>query len=1144
VPGTIGVSGPSGPSGPTGTSGGSGKTSNVAGPTGNVGATGPTGSPGSAGVPGPLGTPNTPIATDLPAAADAVGCIVSILGIAGGTGPNGNPQPGDTITVHYAVNAGPAGPLGVGKGLPIPLKELDYGEIILSGPAEENIKYQSVIPLQTDLLAKSTDSNGTYFYTFSVPIPQVYATPPNVNVSFGLPAGSLAGTPLIPGTYTVGMWVAKSYNFGSQPFLDAGTGTFDFLLGSATQLNPRDVVDFFTCSHCHTNLEFHPVTVKGTTYTKRMNDAKYCNLCHVVGAQDANPNTPGELIQFGVMIMRMHNGQFLPSVSGISRDLNGNALFQQTQPLQFVDALGGVHDYSQFPSPVAGVDLTPTFPHVIGYSQNPLPPTAPTFLGMTVADPFITGPPLSPNTGLNPTANEQRAYTMKLTGLVQCIDCHGAAALPPFIPNVPSTDPGPSARDPTQGDVTFKPQLRYCAACHDDWIPTRPYIQNTVVGMPPTQDDTTCKLCHPPTGQGSITGSASMFQAHVHPLLNTPQLNNAPGGPPGATGGDGPENPGINITLAPPTFLNATTTDANGNAATLDPVAATAGSNAIAGDQVQITFTLTNNDGSNFDPRTGFNPTWGTTTPLTRLPVLVSGPTNNEHVLLPGPDPVPGLADTPGGEQPIPLGTTALARSILGQADAAAATANFGVVGAPLVQYKTFVPQSFTLVTLGTINTTPQTFNTPSPLWDNLGATTQVFDAAPPTGVTGTLAADTIPQSQFVLVNSGPSFTKGQFVCVENGAATVEYFKIVFVDTANGDTRLWFGNPIVNTHLSGAFVQVAAAPTSLTGATTPSVAITQASNGTPGVGTGTPASITVTGATAGHVILASFTTNFRIPAAYPSPLNGGDPTDRGLLGTSVGSWFGRPLVNGTYMIAMYGNTTVSHTRFRQPGDTRPADELNTYSDCSPPARQDFVVGPATVPSTPYGFISSGNNCQQCHIDLRFHGGLRRGFDTCIMCHGSIGFQDSPVYVTKQATATTPGVTPNFRVMLHKIHRGSSQYFASTYEVLSNSFGRPPGFVANQWPNVTFPAMPFGVKQCQKCHGATNRAWVMPSGRDYPGDPAGTARVWTYVCTSCHDAPSVTAHIAVMSPLTAGPELCPLCHTQGLAFGVDVVHKVR
>src|SRR5262249_54550631 len=147
-------------------------------------------------------------------------------------------------------------------------------------------------------------------------------------------------------------------------------------------------------------------------------------------------------------------------------------------------------------------------------------------------------------------------------------------------------------------------------------------------------------------------------------------------------------------------------------------------------------------------------------------------------------------------------------------------------------------------------------------------------------------------------------------------------------------------------------------------------------------------------------------------------------------------------------------------------------------------RVDFLVGSATAPE-PYALISSGRNCEACHQDIGFHGWGRRGFDACLICHGTAGSEDRPQYVAANAPATTGG-TINFRTMLHKIHMGESLDHADTYTVV--------GFGAAAWPNnftptayadVVFPALPGGVENCTKCHGASNTAWVQPSDRDHP-----------------------------------------------------------
>jgi OmcA/MtrC family decaheme c-type cytochrome len=171
-----------------------------------------------------------------------------------------------------------------------------------------------------------------------------------------------------------------------------------------------------------------------------------------------------------------------------------------------------------------------------------------------------------------------------------------------------------------------------------------------------------------------------------------------------------------------------------------------------------------------------------------------------------------------------------------------------------------------------------------------------------------------------------------------------------------------------------------------------------------------------------------------------------------------------------------------------------------------------------------------------------HGGGREGYNTCILCHGPAGGEDRPRYVAPNAP-DTPGVTIEFRQLLHKIHMGENLANAATYTVVGFGSGSyPNNYSLNTYSEVAFPAMPDGVKNCAKCHGVGNDTWKVPTDRDHPMQVLPT-RSWTVVCGSCHDSSAAQAHIqAQVSP--AGFESCAICHGPGEIEDVSLVHKVR
>jgi cytochrome c553 len=130
---------------------------------------------------------------------------------------------------------------------------------------------------------------------------------------------------------------------------------------------------------------------------------------------------------------------------------------------------------------------------------------------------------------------------------------------------------------------------------------------------------------------------------------------------------------------------------------------------------------------------------------------------------------------------------------------------------------------------------------------------------------------------------------------------------------------------------------------------------------------------------------------------------------------------------------------------------------------------------------------------------------------CIQCHGTAGAENTLIY-ENQTTGNPLGTSVEFRYLAHELHDGA------------------------------FPAMPGGVMDCAKCHGAENTAWVLPADREHPNQTVPT-RAWRAACSSCHDEPGQVAHIdANTSP--AGAESCAICHGEGDELNVRTVHTIR
>jgi hypothetical protein len=254
-----------------------------------------------------------------------------------------------------------------------------------------------------------------------------------------------------------------------------------------------------------------------------------------------------------------------------------------------------------------------------------------------------------------------------------------------------------------------------------------------------------------------------------------------------------------------------------------------------------------------------------------------------------------------------------------------------------------------------------------------------------------------------------------------------------------------------------------------------------------------------------------------IPATYLPPLN-----DSPSFGRDDGERTGDDLLDGTYTvgIGLAWDYTVSSQDFVDAGN----------------ATADFRLGGSAVLA--HREAVNQDSCNRCHVDLRYHGDLWHDVVTCLMCHTS-GAEDTN---DPAIAGGTPGVSIDFRVLIHKLHNG--RHLPSVLGVTTRPSGRrdytappTPYVVADPdgtlhdysttgfpvWPNRTIPlfkdlgwsslspaeqaaedTIRTGVADCEVCHGDPNP--------DCPGGPGGGPAQGGLAysepsirsCLSCHD----------------------------------------
>ena len=147
---------------------------------------------------------------------------------------------------------------------------------------------------------------------------------------------------------------------------------------------------------------------------------------------------------------------------------------------------------------------------------------------------------------------------------------------------------------------------------------------------------------------------------------------------------------------------------------------------------------------------------------------------------------------------------------------------------------------------------------------------------------------------------------------------------------------------------------------------------------------------------------------------------------------------------------------------------------------------EVIRGPRTVAANPlYTFVPNGGeptitrdiattaSCNGCHDQLAAHGGSRQEVGQCVLCH------------TSQLVDPESGNSPDFKVMIHKIHTGAA--------LPSVQAGTPYYIVGfrqsiNDYSHVTWPQ---DTRNCSTCHTGAD-------GDRYLTAPHAAA------CTACHD----------------------------------------
>jgi OmcA/MtrC family decaheme c-type cytochrome len=236
------------------------------------------------------------------------GINVSILGTSGGSGTDGQFQPGDSVTVEFSA--------ATDDGTPFALSSCSTTEAQVTGPTTH---MQMVLEASSGNVASASvydDTSGAWSYTFANALPSTFGPQKNDTSDLGEADGDWYGLPLVSGTYYLAVNCVRTItDTNGTSWKDGSAATTQILVGDASEIETSSGVSEANCLDCHTNLEMHGRNRKGLDY---------CYMCHTAGSEDryssTDPTTtPGVTVELQPMIHKIHAGSYLSE----SYDING-----------------------------------------------------------------------------------------------------------------------------------------------------------------------------------------------------------------------------------------------------------------------------------------------------------------------------------------------------------------------------------------------------------------------------------------------------------------------------------------------------------------------------------------------------------------------------------------------------------------------------------------------------------------------------------------------------------------------------------------------------------------------------------------------------------------------------------------------------
>ena len=257
---------------------------------------------------------------------------------------------------------------------------------------------------------------------------------------------------------------------------------------------------------------------------------------------------------------------------------------------------------------------------------------------------------------------------------------------------------------------------------------------------------------------------------------------------------------------------------------------------------------------------------------------------------------------------------------------------------------------------------------------------------------------------------------------------------------------------------------------------------------------------------AGQSQYVSYTTS----VAKPSIPGNTNPSQTQAANDSGGTFTTNAVGDYTYTFKTKAPITFDATTTNAIGVSAQRDlsEFGTFDEWSETSNDVFNFVPNGTPVKVTRAVVTTDACNQCHDPLIGHGGSRLKVELCIMCH------------TPQTINPDTGLTQDMKVLIHKIHMGSS--------LPSVKAGTPYRiWHRGAWSDFSTVVFPQDVRNCTTCHASD-----ASQADNYKTKPSAAA------CGSCHDDVNFATGLNHVNLPQPDDNQCNNCHTPNAIHDFD------